>query len=115
MTVYRYIELNPVRAAMVEHPEKHCWSSVHANLGLLDDPLVTPHSVYTALDHGPTIRTAIYRNWLHAGATDDDLQRIRIPSPTGTHPWRYQIPEHGSEGFGVPGNGEATRAASIRS
>ena len=34
LTVYRYIELNPVRAAMVQAPEDHPWSSVHANLGL---------------------------------------------------------------------------------
>ena len=41
MTAYRYIELNPVRAAMVEHPELHPWSSIHANVGLertLGDP-----------------------------------------------------------------------------
>jgi len=28
---YRYIELNPVRAAMVVAPEDHYWSSYHAN------------------------------------------------------------------------------------
>ena len=37
LTVYRYIELNPVRAAMVELPEHYSWSSVHANLALLQD------------------------------------------------------------------------------
>ena len=31
LTAYRYIELNPVRAAMVEQQEHHHWSSVHAN------------------------------------------------------------------------------------
>lgn len=77
MTVYRYIELNPVRAAMVERPEQHRWSSVHANLGLLEDHLVTPHSIYLELDHDATLRTAAYRTWLHEGISDDDLQRIR--------------------------------------
>lgn len=77
MMVYRYIELNPVRAAMVERPENHRWSSVHANLGLLKDPLVTPHSIYLALDHDAIIRAAAYRTWLHAGVSTDDLQRIR--------------------------------------
>lgn len=77
MTLYRYIELNPVRAAMVERPEAHRWSSVHANLGLLKDPLVTPHSHYLALDPDTATRTEAYRAWLHAGVSDDDLQRIR--------------------------------------
>jgi putative transposase len=77
MTVYRYIELNPVRAAMVERPEQHRWSSVHANLGLLKDQLVTPHSIYLALDHDASIRVEAYRAWLHAGVSHDDLQRIR--------------------------------------
>ena len=77
MTVYRYIELNPVRAAMVERPEQHRWSSVHANLGLLKDPLVTPHSIYLELDQDAAVRAAAYRTWLREGVSDEDLQRIR--------------------------------------
>jgi hypothetical protein len=38
------VELNPVRAAMVERPEHHHWSSVHANLALCEDAWVTPHA-----------------------------------------------------------------------
>lgn len=77
MTVYRYIELNAVRAAMVERPEEHRWSSVHANLGLLKDQLVTPHSIYLELNQDATLRAAAYRTWLRAGVSDGDLQRIR--------------------------------------
>jgi putative transposase len=46
---------------MVERPEGHRWSSVHANLGMLKDPLVTPHSLYLALDQDATIRAQAYR------------------------------------------------------
>ena len=77
MTVYRYIELNPVRAAMVERPEQYRWSSVHANPGLLKDQLVKPHSIYLALDRDAFARAEAYRTWLHAGVSHDDLQRIR--------------------------------------
>jgi putative transposase len=28
---YRYIELNPVRASMVNYPDEYRWSSYHAN------------------------------------------------------------------------------------
>ncbi len=31
LACYRYIELNPVRANMVEHPQHYRWSSFHAN------------------------------------------------------------------------------------
>jgi len=31
LTCYRYIELNPVRAAMIEHPSQYRWSSYHFN------------------------------------------------------------------------------------
>jgi REP-associated tyrosine transposase len=32
LTLYRYIELNPVRAAIVDAPERYAWSSARANL-----------------------------------------------------------------------------------
>jgi putative transposase len=34
LMLYRYIELNPVRAAMVDAPERYRWSSARANLGI---------------------------------------------------------------------------------
>lgn len=77
MTVYRYIELNPVRAAMVARPEHHRWSSVHANLDLIEDPLVTPHPVFLAQDSDPQRRARAYRTWLREGVDDDDLASIR--------------------------------------
>ena len=43
LTLYRYIELNPVRAAMVEHSGDYPWSGFHSNgLGKNID-LITPH------------------------------------------------------------------------
>lgn len=68
MMVYRYIELNPVRAAMVTQAEHHRWSSVHANLGLIDDPLVTPHPRFLALHPERATRSDIYRQWLLQGS-----------------------------------------------
>jgi len=77
LEVYRYIELNPVRAAMVEAPELHRWSSVHANFGMADDPLVTPHPAYTALAIDQDERTTTYRHWLKQGVCEEDLLTIR--------------------------------------
>jgi len=59
LTVIRYIELNPVRAALVEKPEDSRWSSVHTHLGNACDPLITPHPLYLALGPGPTERQSV--------------------------------------------------------
>lgn len=77
LTAYRYIELNPVRAAMVEEPEHHHWSSVHANPVLCEDSLVTPHPCFTAMGHTPLERADAYRVWLKQGVADDELIAIR--------------------------------------
>jgi putative transposase len=77
LTVYRYIELNPVRAFMVQAPEHHPWSSVHSNLGLKFDPLVTPHETFLAIANDPVERISAYRSWLHAGVSDDEIEIIR--------------------------------------
>ena len=57
----RYIELNPVRAAMVEHPADHRWSSYRANAQGEANPLITPHDLYQALGQDPASRQAAYR------------------------------------------------------
>lgn len=77
LTVYRYIELNPVRAAMVAAPQSYRWSSVHANLALRADPLVTPHACFIAMGSDAPTRAAAYRQWLSEGVSEDDLTTIR--------------------------------------
>ena len=77
LRVMRYIELNPVRAAMVERPEHYRWSSVHTHLGTAHDPLLTLHPLYLALGADTQQRGAAYRAWLSAALDDDELTRIR--------------------------------------
>jgi putative transposase len=43
LTCYRYIELNPVRAGMVQSPEQYSWSSFGVNAAAREDGLVTRH------------------------------------------------------------------------
>ena len=57
----RYIELNPVRACMVEHPAEYRWSSYRANAQGETNLLVEPHSLYLALDSDALARQAAYR------------------------------------------------------
>ena len=61
LTCSRYIDLNPVRAGMVEHAADYEWSSFrHLAYGAPDD-LVSPHQEYLELGETPDERQARYR------------------------------------------------------
>jgi len=49
LACYRYIERNPVRAAMVSTPAAYRWSSFDGNSGCALNRLLTPHAEYLAL------------------------------------------------------------------
>ncbi|NLV87672.1 MAG: transposase [Clostridiales bacterium] len=74
-----YIELNPVRAGMVPHPELYCWSSYCAHALGKAIRLWTPHPQYLALGATPTERCEAYRLGLQqtAGLKDIQAQAIR--------------------------------------
>lgn len=76
LQVIRYIELNPVRAAMVETPQGYRWSSVHAHLGA-SDPLVTEHLAFLAMGHTREARSAWHAAWLREAIDDEEVARIR--------------------------------------
>lgn len=77
LNVMRYIELNPVRAAVVQRPEDHRWSSVHTHLGHAYDPLISPHPVYLALGGDLAERARNYRAWIDAGIAAEELAQLR--------------------------------------
>lgn len=58
---YRYIELNPVRADMVEHPGKYRWSSYRWNAQGEASGWLEPHQCYQALATDDQGRQAAYR------------------------------------------------------
>lgn len=61
INLYRYIELNPVRANMVNDPAEYEWSSYQINaLGKVSQ-LCTPHHAYLSIHQDPHIRQASYR------------------------------------------------------
>jgi putative transposase len=49
LTCLRYVEMNPVRAGIVELPESYCWSSYRAHAFGVRDPIVAPHAVFEGL------------------------------------------------------------------
>lgn len=78
LTAQRYIELNPVRAAMVADPAHYRWSSYRANgLGQADRRL-TPHALYLAMGQSDTERQAAYRALFRAHLEDAAIDDIRL-------------------------------------
>jgi len=77
LTCYRYIELNPVRAAMGAHPRDYRWSSFSCNADGRPDPLAKPHGAYLALGETPVARRNAYRALFASAISDDDMANIR--------------------------------------
>ena len=77
LTCMRYIELNPVRANMVNHPGDYKWSSYHANGQGDIDSIIEQHPLYTEL--GPTagVRQAAYRELFRHHMDNATLHEIR--------------------------------------
>lgn len=83
----RYIELNPVRAAMVEDPAHYRWTSYRANaLGQASD-VITPHVLYRALGTTDKARQnayrALFRSQLDKAAIDDIRLALNQNQPQG--------------------------------
>ena len=57
----RYIELNPVRAGMVDFPAQYRWSSYRGNAEGKADSLLRPHPVYACLGADGAERQRVYR------------------------------------------------------
>ena len=72
----RYIELNPVRAAMVAHPAASSWSSYHWHAGGTSDPLLTDHDLYRRLGQTAAERQAAYRALFETEMASPVLQEI---------------------------------------
>jgi len=77
LTLYRYIELNPVRANMVHHPAEYPWSSYRKNALGKAIKLIQPHSCYQALGNNNQERQDNYQSLFDHKIPDYTLQEIR--------------------------------------
>jgi len=83
LQLYRYIELNPVRAGMVEQPSDYVWSSYQINaLGKISE-LCTPHFLYLALGKGAIERQLSYRELFKYHVEGKLLEDIRSAENKG--------------------------------
>ena len=77
LTCMRYIEMNPVRAAMVSHPGEYRWSSYAANAQGLPNSLLRPHDLYLALGNNPADRQYAYRELFRRELDSSQIHEIR--------------------------------------
>lgn len=77
LQVYRYIELNPVRASMVEDPANYYWSSYQINGLGKRSTLCTPHQIYSDLGTSDLSRQAAYRSLFNHHADVALMQNLR--------------------------------------
>ncbi len=81
----RYVELNPVRAAMVTDPADYRWSSYRHNAFGEPDPVLTPHSLYLTLGANAVQRQAAYRNLFASAGRCPVMRSANGVEPKPTH------------------------------
>ncbi len=77
LTVYRYIELNPIRANMVLSPVEYKWSSYRINALGTVSTLCSPHDVYLALGKSENRRLKVYRDLFENELTDSVVKKYK--------------------------------------
>ena len=84
LTCMRYIELNPVRAGMVQMPEEYRWSSYGSNAWGDVDERLSPHELYLSLGQTAESRRSTYRSIFNNYLDDVQVGEIRKACNTGT-------------------------------
>jgi putative transposase len=77
LTCCRYIELNPVRAGLVERPEQYPWSSYCRHAWGKEDPVLLGHDEYRALGANDAERQRAYRDLFGLPVDEQALEDIR--------------------------------------
>jgi REP-associated tyrosine transposase len=95
LTCYRYIELTPVAANMVESPDEYRWSSYRANAWGEDDDLITPHELYLRIGRCEDDSQCKYRDLFRVMISNQDVHQIKQALsknyPTGSTRFKEQV------------------------
>lgn len=95
LACYRYIELNPIRANIVEHPAMYKWSSYRVNAQDDTSDLIEPHGVYLHLARTQMQRKQAYRELFRYQLEDNIIDEIRSSTngnyALGTERFRVEI------------------------
>jgi putative transposase len=97
LSLYRYIESNPVRAGMVAVPEQYRWSSARAHVAPNGPTFLADHDMYLRLGETPQARAGAYVESSCRPLEENVLAEIRFAArrgvPLGSDEFKDQL-EH---------------------
>jgi REP-associated tyrosine transposase len=77
LACYRYIELNPMRARMVEQPADYDWSSYRHNTGIARTDWLDKHPELLAVHTDTMARQEAYAEFVGLGISDEERELIK--------------------------------------
>ena len=118
LACYRYIELNPVAALMVNHPNEYPWSSYSTNAYGTQNKLITLHPIFLQLGASAKIRQENYRALFSSSLGKDEIHAIqtaaRFSTPLGNERFKEQIEKATGQKIGQVKRGRPYRRQSAR-
>lgn len=110
----RYVDLNPVRAAIVSSPQDYRWSGYRSRAALEDCHLLDEHAVFNLLGQNHGERGCAYRRFVANGIGEDELALIRTAvrrnQLTGNQRFRNAIVERTGRRIPSRGQGRPSKA-----
>ncbi|GAB2508917.1 transposase [Lysobacter humi (ex Lee et al. 2017)] len=95
LACHRYIELNPVRAAIVTQPADYPWSSYACNAEGKHESRIRPHRAWLELGPDDDSRRTAYRELVRLGVSDEEANDLalhtRQQEPWGRERFRREI------------------------
>lgn len=79
----RYVELNPIRAGMVEDPSQYRWSSCPAKTGFKEQNWLDLDPFYLSLGESAVQRAKKYKVWLRETIPESEWKLIREATQRG--------------------------------
>lgn len=93
LRLYRYIDLNPVRARIVQNPADYRWSSYMHHVGIRTESRVSEHLLYWQLGNTPFDRHANYRQFCQEGIAHQEVALFTEAAMAG---WALQLESESS-------------------
>jgi putative transposase len=82
---YRYIELNPVRAKLVDRAEEYVYSSYRHHAGIVFDTRLKDHDIFWRIGNTPFDRQSNYRALVAEGLHQNRAAQITSSTLNGWH------------------------------
>lgn len=89
----RYVEMNPVRAKIVDEPAKYKWSSYRHKIGVEKTNLVDIDPCYMGLGATEKVREKRYEEWVNGAIPAGELELIRKAVQRGQLTGGYRFVE----------------------